>query len=90
MSDCYTVDSDVPDFLSNAVIHDVLDISNHLYPISFEKGLMMTGRFPPMLFMRNKNIPKIVVFKCGGDTSTIVTNTIPNQVSAASRNHVEN
>ena len=53
-------------------------------------GLMMTGRFPPMLFMRNRNIPKIVVFKCGGDTSTIVTNTIPNQVSAAAPNHVEN
>ena len=43
---------------------------------------MMTGRFPPMLFIKNKKNPKIEVFKCFGETSTMVMNRILNHVSA--------
>ena len=33
--------------------------------------------------MRNKKTPRIVVLSLSGETATRVTNTIPNQVSAA-------
>ena len=59
--------------------------SDSLYPNSFDTGWMMTGRLPPILFIRNKNIPRMVVFKWLGDTSTMVTNTMPNQVSAENK-----
>ena len=57
-------------------------LSDYLYPICFEMGLTSTGIFPPILFIRNRNIPKIVVLYLLGETSTIVVNRIPNQVSA--------
>ena len=45
-------------------------------------GWTRTGRFPPLVFIRNKKTPSIVVFSRGGETETSVTNRIPNQVSA--------
>ena len=35
-----------------------------------------------MVFIRNKKMPRTVVFRLAGETETSVTNRIPNQVSA--------
>ena len=45
-------------------------------------GSTRTGRFPPVVFIRNKKMPRTVVFRLAGETETSVTNRIPNQVSA--------
>ena len=37
---------------------------------------------PPVVFIRNKKMPRTVVFRRAGETETSVTNRIPNQVSA--------
>ena len=39
-----------------------------------------------MVFIRNKKMPRTVVFRRGGETETSVTNRIPNQVSARINN----
>ena len=49
-------------------------------------GWTRTGRFPPLVFIRNKKMPRTVVFRWGGETETSVTNRIPNQVSARINN----
>ena len=66
------------------------DFNIYLYPKNVERGWITTGRFPPTLFIRNKNIPRIVVFNLFGDTSTRVTKTIPNHVSAKNRSSWKN
>ena len=42
---------------------------------------------PPVVFIRNKKMPRTVVFRRGGETETSVTNKIPNQVSARINNN---
>ena len=40
-----------------------------------------------MVFIRNKKMPRTVVFRLAGETETSVTNRIPNQVSAEIDNY---
>lgn len=42
-------------------------------PIIFASGSTRTGRFPPMLFMKKMNTPKIEVFTSRGEDSTNTT-----------------
>ena len=45
-------------------------------------GWMITGKFPPILFIRNRNMPRTVVFTFSVETSTMVMKRMANQVSA--------
>ena len=47
-----------------------------------DRGWTRTGKLPPVVFIRNKKMPRTVVFRRSGETETSVTNKIPNQVSA--------
>ena len=45
-------------------------------------GSTITGKFPPMLFIKNKNMAIHTDLTCGGTISTNTVNKIANQVSA--------
>lgn len=53
-----------------------------LYPIALETGSTAIGRFPPILFITNKNTPTVVERTCRGTISTKMANRIPNHISA--------